>query len=202
MPPLMNILIVDNYDSFTYNLYHLVEAVMPANCSLSVYRNDQLSLDDADSFQKIIISPGPGLPKDAGITCELIQRYAPTKSILGVCLGHQAIAEVYGGRLLNLPEVLHGKAVKTMVTKPEEPLFLGCPTHFDTGRYHSWVVDPQFLPSELQVCAIDEQGLIMAIRHETYDVCGVQFHPESVMTPVGRKILKNWVTFNPDSTRV
>lgn len=198
----MNILIVDNYDSFTYNLYHLVEAIMPATFRLSVYRNDQLSLDDVDAFQKIIISPGPGLPRDAGITCGLIRRYAPTKSILGVCLGHQAIAEVFGGRLLNLPEVLHGKAVKTIVTKPEEPLFMDCPTHFDTGRYHSWVVDPQYLPTELQVCATDEKGLIMAIRHNKYDIRGVQFHPESIMTPVGTKMLKNWVTLNLDNTHV
>lgn len=189
----MDILIIDNYDSFTYNLHHLVEAVMPAGGRLSVIRNDNLSVAEAGSFDKLIISPGPGLPKDAGITCDLIRHYAAKKSILGVCLGHQAIAEVFGGKLRNLPEVLHGKAVSTMITDKGEPLFFHCPEQFDTGRYHSWVIDPDHLPPALQVTATDELGLIMAVSHRQYDIKGVQFHPESVMTQVGRQILRNWV---------
>ncbi len=189
----MHILILDNYDSFTYNLYHMIEAVMPADTRLEVRRNDQVSLEAAGAFDKIVISPGPGLPAQAGITCDLIGHYAASKSILGVCLGHQAIAEVFGGRLLNLPAVLHGVSIQTTVVQREEPLFFGCPDSFDTGRYHSWVVDPATFPSELEVTAIDEKRLIMALRHREYDVRGVQFHPESIMTGVGQAILKNWV---------
>lgn len=188
----MKILILDNYDSFTYNLYHLVEAVMPAGAQLAVCRNDAIPLEEVQGFDRIIISPGPGLPADAGISCELIRRYGASRPILGVCLGHQAIAEVYGAKLLNLKNVLHGKAVNTRVLDPAEPLFFGCPEQFDTGRYHSWVVDPGQLPAELIVTAEDELGLIMAIRHCHHPVRGVQFHPESVMTALGRKILKNW----------
>lgn len=190
----MKILILDNYDSFTYNLYHMVEDVMPEGVTLSVFRNDAISPDDVGQYDKIIISPGPGLPKDAGIVCEVIGRYAAEKSILGVCLGHQAIAETFGGKLMNLPEVLHGKAIKTSVAWKAEPLFAGCPETFETGRYHSWVVDPGTLPAIFQVTAIDGNGHIMAITHKKYDVRGVQFHPESIMTPPGRQILKNWVT--------
>jgi len=189
----MHILIIDNYDSFTYNLYHLVEAVMRPECKLTVCRNDAINISDAARYDKIIVSPGPGLPKDAGISCEIIRRYAAEKSILGVCLGHQAIAEVFGGKLLNLPQVLHGKAINTIVTDKKEPLFFRCPEQFDTGRYHSWVIDPDTIPADLKVTAKDEMGLIMAVRHSEYDVKGVQFHPESVMTAVGRQILSNWI---------
>ncbi len=197
----MKILIIDNYDSFTYNLYHLAEAVMPADFSLTVRRNDEIPVEGAGHYDKIIISPGPGLPKDAGITCALIQRYAAEKSILGVCLGHQAMAEVFGGKLLNLPEVLHGKAVRTHVVNRSEPLFFDCPESFDTGRYHSWVIDPAHMPSVFDVCATDELGLIMAISHKEYDLKGVQFHPESVMTKVGRQIIRNWVHATPGNIR-
>ena len=189
----MKILILDNYDSFTYNLYHMVEDVIPEGVTLSVARNDAISPDDAGQYDKIIISPGPGLPKDAGIICEVIGRYGAEKSILGVCLGHQAIAETFGGELMNLPEVLHGKAIRTSVVSRDELLFAGCPATFETGRYHSWVVDPATLPACLQVTAIDGNGYIMAFTHQKYDVRGVQFHPESIMTPPGRQILKNWV---------
>ncbi len=189
----MKILILDNYDSFTYNLYHMVEDVMPSGYGLYVKRNDEISLKEVDQYDKIIISPGPGLPKDAGITCDLIATYAAKKSLLGVCLGHQAIAEVYGGKLINLASVLHGKAIKTMVTSKNEPLFFGCPATFDTGRYHSWVVDPGSLPDEINITATDELKLVMAVSHKNQDVKGLQFHPESVMTEVGRQILKNWV---------
>ncbi len=189
----MHILIIDNYDSFTYNLYHLVGAVMPSNSRIRVLRNDALTTKEAARYDKIIISPGPGLPKDAGISCEVIRKLASQKSILGVCLGHQAIAEAFGGKLINLPEVLHGKAINTRITDKMEPLFWGCPAHFDTGRYHSWVVDPDSLPTDLRATAKDEKGLIMAVSHKNIDVKGVQFHPESVMTPTGRQILSNWV---------
>ncbi len=192
----MHILIVDNYDSFTYNLYHIIEAVMPENCRLTVKRNDKISVREAGKYDRLVISPGPGLPADAGISCDLIRQYAGEKSILGICLGHQAIAEVFGGKLINLDSVLHGKAIKTSVTQPEEPLFAGCPEHFETGRYHSWAVDPDSLPPELVPTAMDSLGLIMAISHKNFDVRGVQFHPESVMTGTGRQILKNWVEFS------
>ncbi len=173
---------------------------MPAGYSLQVRRNDEISLQEVNQYDKVIISPGPGLPKDAGITCDLIKTYATKKSILGVCLGHQAIAEVFGGKLINLENVLHGKAIKTMVDNKNEPLFFGCPDAFETGRYHSWVVDPDLLPAELTITATDELNLIMAISHNNLDVRGVQFHPESVMTALGRQILKNWVHFTPGST--
>ncbi len=198
----MKILIIDNYDSFTYNLYHMVEAVLPPGSSLSVYRNDAIGLEQVAAYDGLIISPGPGLPGESGISCDVIGRYGASKPILGVCLGHQAIAEVYGGKLLNLPQVLHGKAISTEVTDPEEPLFFGCPALFETGRYHSWVVDPDSLPATLQVTAKDEFGLIMGIRHRHYPVRGVQFHPESVMTGVGKQILKNWVSLNTGRTPV
>lgn len=189
----MKILILDNYDSFTFNLFHIVESLLSDGDTLEVYRNDQMDLDAVGQYNKIIISPGPGLPEKAGITCKLIRRYAPEKSILGVCLGHQAIVEVFGGRLQNLEQVLHGVSIPTNVIKPHALLFRHCPDVFETGRYHSWVADPDTLPKELEITAIDASGNIMALQHKTFDVHGVQFHPESVMTPVGRLILKNWV---------
>ncbi|MFP4064057.1 MAG: anthranilate synthase component II [Bacteroidales bacterium] len=189
----MQILIIDNYDSFTYNLYHILEAVMPENHRLTVRRNDEVSIREAGKFDRFVVSPGPGLPSEAGISCELIRKYAGEKSILGICLGHQAIAEVYGGTLMNLDSVMHGKAISTVVTQKSEPLFAGCPANFETGRYHSWVVDPESLPPELITTAIDSLGLVMAISHKNHDVKGLQFHPESVMTSTGRQILKNWV---------
>jgi anthranilate synthase component II len=188
----LKILIIDNYDSFTYNLFHMVEQAMPAGHKPVVKRNDEISLSEAGKYDKIIISPGPGLPRDAGISKAVIVRYAPTKSILGVCLGHQAIGEAFGAGLINLQQVLHGKAIQTIVTKSDELLFAGCPEQFETGRYHSWVIDPDSMPEVLEVTAIDENKRIMAIRHRQYDVRGVQFHPESVMTSVGQQILHNW----------
>ncbi len=198
----MDILIIDNYDSFTYNLYHMVEGVLPTGWRLEVRRNDAITIAGAGRYDKFIISPGPGLPRDAGISCELISRYAGKKSMLGVCLGHQAMAVAFGGKLMNLREVLHGKVVTTFVTDKEEPLFLGCPASFDTGRYHSWVIDPENLPGVLKVTATDHQGLIMGVSHRQYDIRGVQFHPESIMTGVGRQILQNWVGLTPGNTPV
>lgn len=195
----MKILIIDNYDSFTYNLYHMVEAVMPDGFSLTVRRNDAIALESVAVYDRIILSPGPGLPKDAGITCRVIERYGHEKPILGVCLGHQAIGEVFGGKLLNLNQVLHGRAIKTSIVDREEQLFWGCPGEFETGRYHSWVIDPDSMPATLRITAIDEQNLVMAVRHETYNIRGVQFHPESIMTATGRQILSNWISITPDS---
>ena len=189
----MKILILDNYDSFTFNLFHIVESILPGGYTLEVHRNDQISLEAASIFDKIVISPGPGLPSEAGIACNLIRRCAGHKSILGVCLGHQAITEVFGGRLIHLSQVLHGKVVPAKVVMPEAILFRNCPFVFETGRYHSWVSDTNTFPNELEITAVDDLGNIMALQHKNLDVHGVQFHPESVMTPVGKLILRNWV---------
>lgn len=189
----MKILILDNYDSFTFNLFHIVESLLPDGNILEVHRNDRIELEAVEPYDKVIISPGPGMPHEAGITCDLIRRYAGHKSILGVCLGHQAIAEVFGGRLKNLNQVLHGKAISTKVVNPEALLFRNCPEVFDSGRYHSWVPDPKTFPNELEITATDDFGNIMALQHKTFDLHGVQFHPESIMTPIGRQILMNWL---------
>ncbi|MFL1895920.1 anthranilate synthase component II [Aquimarina sp. 2-A2] len=184
------ILVIDNYDSFVYNLVHYLEDL---DCAVTVRRNDQIHLDEIEAFDKILLSPGPGIPEEAGLLKEIIQRYAPTKSIFGVCLGQQAIGEVFGGSLTNLNEVYHGVATQVKVTVPDEILFTGLNEEFAVGRYHSWVVSDKNLPNCLKVTAYDENGQIMALRHDSYDVCGVQFHPESVLTPDGKKILENWV---------
>jgi anthranilate synthase component 2 len=182
------ILVIDNYDSFTYNLVHYLEDL---GCEVVVKRNDQLKLEEVDDFEKIVLSPGPGIPDEAGLLKEIIAKYAPTKSIFGVCLGQQAIGEVFGGKLINLEEVYHGVATK-IILKNEEPLFEGLPKEIEVGRYHSWVVDPQ-LPDVLEATSFDGNGQPMSIRHKTYDVCAVQFHPESVLTPQGKQILENWL---------
>lgn len=184
------ILVIDNYDSFTYNLVHYLEAL---DCDVTVMRNDELDIEDAEGFDKILLSPGPGVPSEAGILKELIKTYAPLKSILGVCLGQQAIAEVFGGSLINLEKVYHGVAAKITVTVDDEPLYEGIGSQLAVGRYHSWSVDPSTLPDCLEVTAVDESGQIMSLRHKVYDVRGVQYHPESVLTPDGKKILENWV---------
>jgi len=189
----MNILIIDNYDSFTYNLYHLIEAIMPDGSGLVVKRNREIQLNEVNEFNKIIISPGPGLPKDAGISCEIIKAFSTSKSILGVCLGHQAIAEVFGGSLINLETVMHGIQLNTIVTDPREPMFCDCPPEFPSARYHSWAVNAEQLPDCLKITAIDDSGTIMGISHKTLDVKGLQFHPESILTPNGRQILTNWL---------
>jgi anthranilate synthase component 2 len=183
------VLVIDNYDSFTYNLVHYLEDL---NCDVTVKRNDQLSLEEVDNYEKIILSPGPGIPDEAGLLKLIIARYAPTKSILGVCLGQQAIGEVFGGTLSNLSEVYHGVATKIEVTVDDESLFDGLPKTFDVGRYHSWIVTTP-LPESLEATSFDKNGQIMSLRHRVYDVRGVQYHPESVLTPNGKKILENWV---------
>lgn len=182
------ILVIDNYDSFTYNLVHYLEDL---NCEVTVKRNDQLSLEEVDAFEKIVLSPGPGIPNEAGLLKEIVAKYAHTKSIFGVCLGQQAIGEVFGGSLINLDEVYHGIATKIQIIK-KDVIFEGIPKEIEVGRYHSWVVNPD-LPEVLEATSIDENGQIMSLRHKTYDVCAVQFHPESVLTPQGKQILENWV---------
>ncbi|MGJ8714636.1 MAG: anthranilate synthase component II [Maribacter stanieri] len=182
------ILVIDNYDSFTYNLVHYLEEL---GCEVIVKRNDQLTLEEVDAFDKIVLSPGPGIPDEAGLLKQIIEKYAPTKSIFGVCLGQQAIAEVFGGSLINLDEVYHGIATKINITK-EDVLFVGITNEIEVGRYHSWVVNPN-LPDSLEATSVDENGQIMSLRHKTYDVRAVQFHPESVLTPQGKKMLENWL---------
>lgn len=183
------VLVIDNYDSFTYNLVHYLEDL---DCDVTVKRNDQLSLEEVNDYEKIILSPGPGIPDEAGLLKAIIAKYAPTKSILGVCLGQQAIGEVFGGTLSNLSEVYHGVATKIEVTVDNESLFDGLPKSFDVGRYHSWIVASP-LPESLEATSYDENGQIMSLRHKIYDVRGVQYHPESVLTPHGKQILENWV---------
>lgn len=186
----MKILVFDNYDSFTYNLVHLVEKI--SNASVEVHRNDQLPLEEVKRYDKIILSPGPGIPGEAGLLLPLIKEYASSKSILGVCLGHQAIAESFGGSLVNLSTVYHGIATPIEVDV-EHYLFMGLPGKLVVGRYHSWIVNETDLPSELAITARDENNQIMALQHRHYDISGVQFHPESVLTPEGETILKNWL---------
>lgn len=185
------ILVFDNYDSFTYNLVHLVEKITEDR--VDVYRNDRLALEDAAAYDKIILSPGPGIPSEAGLLLPLIKMYAPTKSILGVCLGHQAIAEAFGGKLFNMENVFHGVATDVQLANKPGFLFDGLPASFKVGRYHSWVVDEAALPAELNVTARDEQGRIMALQHRSLDVSGVQFHPESIMTEYGETVLRNFI---------
>lgn len=182
------ILVIDNYDSFTYNLVHYLEEL---GCEVIVKRNDQLTLEEVDAFDKIVLSPGPGIPDEAGLLKQIIEKYAPTKSIFGVCLGQQAIAEVFGGSLINLDEVYHGIATKINITK-DAIIFKGMPREIEVGRYHSWVVNPD-LPEVLEATSVDENGQIMSLHHKEYDVHAVQFHPESVLTPQGKKMLENWL---------
>jgi len=189
----MKILVLDNYDSFTYNLVHILKEL--SSGEVEVFRNDEISLEKVAEYDKIVISPGPGVPDSAGITKDLIRKYAPTKSILGVCLGCQAIAEVYGGSLNNLDQVYHGVATYMKVTDESEILFREIPSEFTAGRYHSWVVNGFDLPKELKVTCIDEDNMIMGLSHVKYNLKGVQFHPESVLTRYGKKMLENWLIY-------
>jgi anthranilate synthase component 2 len=187
----MKLLVLDNYDSFTYNLVHLVEKV--SNISFDVVRNDKISLEEVNAYSKILLSPGPGLPKDAGIMPDLLKKYHKTKSIFGVCLGLQAIGETFGASLINLETVYHGIATPITVIN-EDKLFNNCPKTFNAGRYHSWVINNKDLPQDLIVTAIDEKNNIMAAKHKTYDVRGVQFHPESILSEYGETIIRNWLS--------
>jgi len=185
-----SILVIDNYDSFTYNLVHLINEL---GYEAVVWRNDKFDIADVAAYDKILLSPGPGIPEEAGLLLTVIKTYAATKSIMGVCLGQQAIAEVFGGSLLNLGRPMHGIATPIKVLAADELIFKDCPEKIDVGRYHSWVVNPADLPTSLIVTATDNDGQIMALRHKEFDVCGVQFHPESVLTPSGKQMMKNWL---------
>lgn len=190
-----SILVFDNYDSFTYNLVHLIQKI--GNQTVDVYRNDEIALDKVAAYDKIVLSPGPGVPSEAGLLLPLIKAYAAQKSILGVCLGHQAIGESFGAKLVNLSTVYHGVATPIQVlpnrTAGERDLFAGLPASLMVGRYHSWVIDRENFPEELEITAEDSNGYIMALRHRQYDVQGVQFHPESVLTPEGEALMRNWL---------
>jgi anthranilate synthase component 2 len=186
----MKILVFDNYDSFTYNLVHYIEQVSDAE--VQVFRNDKISLEEIEKFDKILLSPGPGIPSEAGILLEVIKKYASTKSILGVCLGTQAIAVAFGGSISNMDEVFHGVASEVEILK-EDSLFKGLPNKINVGRYHSWEVNKNDFPKELELLSTDNKGVVMALRHKTYDVKGVQFHPESVLTEHGLEMIRNWV---------
>ncbi len=190
------ILLIDNYDSFTYNLVHLINAL---GHEVDVRRNDAITIREAEAYDKILLSPGPGIPSEAGLLLEIVRHCAPTKSILGVCLGHQAIGEIFGANLVNLKQVHHGVASQIEVVG-NDPLFSGLGSSFEAGRYHSWAVSRDGFPDELEVTALDDSGEIMALRHKKFDVKGVQFHPESVLTPAGIKIMQNWLEDGEGST--
>lgn len=186
------ILVLDNYDSFTYNLVHILKELNYGG--VDVVRNDEINLDDVEGYTHIVLSPGPGLPSEAGKMPELVRRFAPQKKILGVCLGHQCIGEIFGTKLRNLSTVIHGKGLESIVTDPDEVLFQDIPSRFMAARYHSWVVSKEDFPEALKITAEDDSGEITALRHATYDVKGVQFHPESILTPDGIKMLSNWLS--------
>jgi anthranilate synthase component II len=187
----VRILVFDNYDSFTYNLVHLVEKI--THGKVEVYRNDQIPLEDIKAYDKIILSPGPGIPVEAGLLLSLIKEYASSKSILGVCLGHQAIGEAFGGTLHNLSTVYHGVATNCRLENSTCKLFEGLPATIEVGRYHSWIIAEENFPEELEITARDDNNYIMGLQHKNFDVQGVQFHPESVLTPQGEEILRNWL---------
>lgn len=184
----MKILVIDNYDSFTYNLVHYLEDF---EVDVTVRRNDQLSLDEVEQYDKLVLSPGPGIPDEAGLLKPIIEAYASSKPILGVCLGHQAIGEVFGATLQNLSKVYHGVATPIKILKPD-PLFEGLPSSFEVGRYHSWVVKKP-LPEVLELLAEEENGQVMAFKHQIFNLYGVQFHPESILSPQGKQLLHNWL---------
>ncbi|MBQ7156757.1 MAG: aminodeoxychorismate/anthranilate synthase component II [Bacteroidaceae bacterium] len=185
----MKIVIIDNYDSFTYNLSHLVKEL---GAEVTVFRNDQFKMEQLNDFDKIILSPGPGIPSEAGLLLDVIKTYAGKKPILGVCLGHQAIGEVFGGTLTNLSDVYHGVATPCTITV-KDYLFNGLPEQIEIGRYHSWVVDTNGFPDCLEVTSTSDEGYIMSLRHKEYDIRGIQYHPESVLTPDGKIIIQNWL---------
>ncbi len=188
----MKILVLDNYDSFTYNLVHIIKELGYGE-QMDVIRNDKISLEDVGKYDKILLSPGPGIPEEAGIMMDVIKKYAPEKSILGVCLGHQGIAEAFEAKLYNMPTVLHGYADKVMLQDKDEYLFENVPQEFNVCRYHSWAVEANSVKGDLIVTALDPHGEVMGLRHKTFDVHGVQFHPESILTEHGKQIIKNWL---------
>lgn len=187
----MKILVLDNYDSFVYNLVYLLREL---SNDVTVFRNDKISIEDVNHYDKILLSPGPGIPSEAGILQDIVREYGATKSILGVCLGHQGIAEVFGGALENMSNVLHGISDTAYVTDPSERLFRGLPNQFEVGRYHSWTVIPETVPDTMTITAQDSEGRILGLAHKSYDIRGVQFHPESVLTQHGKSMLTNWLS--------
>jgi anthranilate synthase component 2 len=186
----MKVLVLDNYDSFTYNLVHLIRE---SGVAVDIFRNDKITLEEVKTYDKILLSPGPGIPDEAGIMKQVVKEYGPVKSILGICLGHQGIAEVYGASLFNIPTVLHGVTSESEIKDSDEYLFKGVSRKFRSTHYHSWAVLPESIPSVLKVTAVNEEGLVMGISHSKYDVRGLQFHPESIMTPEGPAMIKNWL---------
>ncbi|WP_394992455.1 anthranilate synthase component II [Emticicia sp.] len=186
----MKILVLDNYDSFVYNLVYILKEL---GGDVDVFRNDKITLEAVEKYDKILLSPGPGIPEEAGIMLDLIKYYAPTKSIFGVCLGHQAIGEAFGAKLHNMGDVLHGVTTNCLITDPNEILFQGIPSEIEVCRYHSWTVLPETMPTDLKITAIDEKGYVMAEAHQKFDVRGVQFHPEAYLTQHGVKIVENWM---------
>ncbi|MEP6260848.1 MAG: aminodeoxychorismate/anthranilate synthase component II [Gillisia sp.] len=194
----ISVLVIDNYDSFVYNLVHYLEEL---DCKVTVRRNNEISLEEVAQFDRILLSPGPGIPEEAGMLKAIIKEFAPSKSILGVCLGQQAIGEVFGGKLINLETVYHGVATKVIKNVTDEALFNGIDKEFEVGRYHSWVVDNN-LPNCLEATSFDENGQVMSLRHREYDVRGVQFHPESVLTPNGKLMIKNWISSRVETTGI
>ncbi len=188
----MKILVLDNYDSFVYNLVHLIRELGHGD-AIEVFRNDKIPLEDVAAYDKILLSPGPGIPSEAGIMLDLIKKYGPTKSILGVCLGHQAIAEVYGAQLYNMLEVLHGVGTPVKLLLKDDYLFQNIPADFQVCRYHSWAVDGQTVNGRLAINSVDSDGAVMGLSHQQYDVRGLQFHPESILTENGKQLIKNWL---------
>lgn len=186
----MKILVLDNYDSFTYNLVHIVRAL---GYAMDIFRNDKISIEDVGRYDKILLSPGPGIPDEAGIMKQVVKEYGPSKSILGICLGHQGVGEVYGAKLFNIPKVLHGVTSTTEVKDASEYLFKGVSNQFQATHYHSWAIVPESINGELQVTATNDEGLVMGVSHRRNDVRGLQFHPESIMTPEGPKMIENWL---------
>lgn len=187
----IRVLVVDNYDSFTYNLVHVINKI--GGVQVDVFRNNEISIEEIEQYDKIVLSPGPGLPAEAGLLMDIIRTYASKKSILGVCLGHQAIGEAFGGRLHNLNRVYHGLATPITLTRSKTILFEGLPETFEAGRYHSWIVEKENLPECFEITSLDNEGMIMSMRHKDYDIESVQFHPESVLTPMGEKMIENWL---------
>jgi len=191
MAAVRKILLFDNYDSFTYNLVHLVEKIL--HTKVDVYRNNEIPMEQVKEYDKIILSPGPGIPEEAGMLLPLIKEYAFSKSILGVCLGHQAIAEAFGATLINLETVFHGVATPIKILDRDDPLYKGLDETIEVGRYHSWIVSDKNLPAALEIKSVDANNYIMGLKHKNFDVQGVQFHPESVLTPCGEIIIRNWL---------
>ena len=188
----MRILVLDNYDSFTYNLVHIIREFGYGHC-MDVFRNDKISLKEVDKYDKILLSPGPGIPSEAGVLLDLIQQYGPSKNILGICLGHQAIGEVYGAKLYNMTEVLHGVGTSVTLKLKEDYLFRNVPERFLVCRYHSWAVDGKTVNGKLEINALDDEGIVMGLSHKDYKVRGLQFHPESILTENGKQLIKNWL---------